>query len=71
MLGLLPWEKWIPPYILGPAMCTGSIAVLVFSSHLSWWWWIILPSWALYCAWGTWHWFKYRRNVFDPPTKSK
>jgi hypothetical protein len=71
MLGLLPWEKWLPPYVFGPVMCVGSLAVLVFSPELAWWWQVVLVLWAAYCVWGTWMWFRYRRNAFDPSEKDK
>lgn len=71
MLGFFPWEKWLPPYIFGPVMVVGSIALLMFSPHLSWWWWIVIPCWGLYCGWGTWVWFRHSRNVFDPSARSK
>ena len=41
-LGLLPWEKWLPPYVFGPLLCIGSILILVFvpadrfAQRLSW-----------------------------------
>jgi hypothetical protein len=35
-LGLLPWEKWLPPYVYGPLLCIGSILILVFVPTV-WW----------------------------------
>lgn len=56
MLGLLPWEKWLPPYVFGPVMCIGSICILVFARGLSWG--EMLPSGfcVVHGALGTWVW---------------
>jgi hypothetical protein len=69
-LGLLPWEKWLPPYIFGPLLFVGSILILVVSSGLAWWEYVLLPSSAALGAWSTWAWFKHGRNVFKDEEKS-
>lgn len=63
-LGLLPWERWLPPYVFGPLLCIGSLAILMFSPQLSWWKVLIMLLTTAYGAYGTWVWFKTRRNVF-------
>ena len=65
MIGLLPWEKWLPPYVYGPALCLISILCLIFDHNLSWWEIVILPFSGLLGAWGTWVWLSSRRNIFD------
>jgi hypothetical protein len=62
-LGLLPWEKWLPPYVFGPVMCVGSIIVLV-TAQTVWWERILLLGAAAYGAWGAWVWVRSRRNIF-------
>ena len=37
MLGLFPWEEWLPPYVFGPLISIGSICIFVFARPLSWW----------------------------------
>ncbi|MDD2721109.1 MAG: hypothetical protein PHH47_07370 [Gallionella sp.] len=64
MLGLLPWEEWLPPYIVGPALCLISILAIVFDPSLSWWEYLVLPFGGIFGAWGTWVWFSTGRNVF-------
>ena len=71
MLGLLPWEEWLPPYVVGPVMCIGSIAVLVEKSSLAWWEMLLLPLAGIYGAWGTWRWFRYGNNVFSSRSARK
>ena len=65
MLGLLPWEKWLPPYVFAPLLCVGS-AVLFFMSLSDphWWELVFLPLASIFGGWGSWRWFKYRENVF-------
>lgn len=65
MLGLLPWEKWLPPYVYGPLLCLGSIAVLMFSDSLTWWHWALLLSGSCLGAAVTWTWIKTGRNLFE------
>jgi hypothetical protein len=65
MLGLLPWEKWLPPYVLGPLICLGSIYLLLFSNSLHWWSWVLLPPTACFGAWATWIWITTGRNIFE------
>lgn len=64
ILGVLPWEKWLPPYVFGPLLCMIAGAVLVFSRPLSWWELLLMPVAGIWGAWGTWVWFKTGRNVF-------
>lgn len=69
-----PWEKWLPVWIIGPALCIGSIAALVFDRSLHWREYILLPLVALLGAWATYVWLKEGRNIFreaDPPAHSK
>ena len=37
MLGFLPWEKWLPPYVFGPLICVASTCVLGLERDLHWW----------------------------------
>ena len=60
----LPWEKWLPAWVVGPLLCAGSIAALVLDGGLHWWEYIVLPLVALLGAWQTWVWFKEGRNIF-------
>jgi hypothetical protein len=64
-IGLLPWEKWLPPWLYGPLIFVGSIFGLFYSQDLHWWEYLLLPMAALMGAWATWVWFKHRRNIFD------
>ena len=64
MLGLLPWEKWLPPWIFGPILVIIGVGALVLQEKLAWWELVLMPLTALYGAWGTWEWFSKRRNVF-------
>lgn len=65
MLGLLPWEKWLPPWLIGPLMVIIGIGALLWSQDLAWWQWLLLPMCAIYGGWGTWVWFTARRNIFN------
>jgi len=64
-LGLLPWERWLPPYVYGPLLFCGCIAVLIYQSSRAWWEWIVLPLGAVYGFLGTCAWIAYRANIFD------
>jgi hypothetical protein len=61
---LLPWEKWLPAWIVAPLLCGGSIAALVLDHTLSWWQYILLPLSAALGAWATYVWFKDGRHIF-------
>jgi hypothetical protein len=70
---LLPWEKWLPAWIVGPAFFAGSVAALLLDRNLSWWEYILLPFGVLLGAWATYAWFKDGRHVFretDPQNES-
>ena len=60
-MGFLPWEKWLPPYVYGPLLCVGSIWLLIDSPG---WWALLFAPLGAFGAWGTWVWFRNRRNVF-------
>ncbi|HWW07541.1 hypothetical protein [Collimonas sp.] len=62
---LLPWERWLPPFIVGPFMCAASFFGLFNYSQLHWWELLLVPIAFLYGAYGTWVWFKRGENVFD------
>jgi hypothetical protein len=64
MLALLPWEKWLPPYVFGPVMCVGSLCILVFARDLSWWKLLSCGLGIIFGASGTWVWFATGRNIF-------
>lgn len=64
-MGCLPWEKWLPPYVYGPLLCLGSIAMLVFSKALSGWEWVLLPLAACIGAWVTWVWITTGRHLHE------
>jgi hypothetical protein len=65
VLGLLPWEKWLPPYVFGPLICIGSICIFVFARDLSWWQILGIGFCVIYGALGTWVWLATGRNIFD------
>jgi hypothetical protein len=69
MLGLLPWEEWLPPYIFGPLLCVGSVLLLVFDTDPSWWKFLLCLFGAIFGARGTWIWFSTGKNIFllTPP----
>ena len=72
MLALLPWEKWLPPYVFGPLMSVGALCVLVFVRDLAWWKILSCGFGTIFGAWGTWVWFATGRNIFlysDPKSK--
>jgi hypothetical protein len=63
---LLPWEKWLPAWLLGPILVAIAVGALVLDKRLSWWEWILLPLTAVFGAWGTWMWFSKGENIFNP-----
>ncbi len=73
LLGLLPWEKWLPPYVYGPLACATSLYMLFFSDPVVWWKVVVFVPVLLWGSWGTWTWFQTGRNVFvmGPVSKSK
>jgi hypothetical protein len=68
---LLPWEDWLPPYVIGPFMILCSILGPFYISSLSWWQLLLLPFTFIYGAYGTWAWFTKRENVFTSKKKDK
>lgn len=64
-MGFLPWEKWLPAWLLGPLMCIGSLVLLVISRERSWWEYIVFPVCSLLGAAQTWVWFKTGRNILN------
>jgi hypothetical protein len=68
MIGLLPWEKWLPPWLYGPLVCGGSIWILVAKADLAWWEYVLLAAGILWGAFGTLRWFIAKENVFGGPT---
>ncbi len=71
MLGLLPWEKWLPPYVLGPLLCIGSTCIAVFDRGLHWWQGCLLGFVAVFGAVGTAMWFATGINLFHPAASNK
>jgi hypothetical protein len=62
-LGFLPWEKWLPPYVYGPAFIAISL-LLVFSDEPgSWWHYALLLFAFAHGTWVTWMWIRHGRNV--------
>ena len=61
---LLPWERWLPPYIVGPALVVIAISALVLDASLSWRQLVLLPLAGAFGAWGTWVWFRTGENFF-------
>ena len=62
---LFPWEKFLPPWLLGPILVAIGIYALVFDARrLAWWDWMLLPGVIAFGAWGTWAWFAKGENVF-------
>ena len=72
-IGFLPWEKWLPAWVLGPLLIVISVAALAFDGNLHWWEYILLPLVGLLGVWQTWVWFKEGRNVLrdDPVVQSE
>jgi hypothetical protein len=68
-LGFLPWEKILPPYILGPLLCLLSLLPLLSIRNVSWLVVVLAPFTFLFGAWGTYVWFTRRENVFDITSK--
>jgi hypothetical protein len=64
MLALLPWEKWLPPYVFGPLMCVGCGCVLMFGHNLAWWEILSCGFGVLFGASGTWVWYSTGHNIF-------
>lgn len=60
---LLPWENWLPPWILGPLMVLGSSWGLWHWRTLGWHLALLPFTWC-FGVWGTWRWFTRRENVF-------
>jgi hypothetical protein len=60
---LLPWEKWLPAWLMGPLLFIGSTAALLLDRSIHWWEYILLPGAAMLGAYQTWVWFKERRNI--------
>lgn len=60
----LPWEKWLPAWIVGPGMCVGAITALVLGRNLHWWNYVLLPLAALMGVYATYVWFKTGRHIF-------
>ena len=66
MLGLLPWERWLPPQVYGPLIAAGSIwALSAQACSLAWWEWVLFGLGAVYGVGGTVYWAVTRRNLFD------
>ena len=64
MMGFLPWEEWLPPYVFGPLICIGSICIYVFAGTLSWWQMLGVAFCVIYGALGTCVWIATGRNIF-------
>jgi len=71
MLGCLPWEKWLPPYIVGPLLCAISTIPLFSDEKLPWYLVLAMPFCFAFGAWGTYVWVARRENVFDIEAKTK
>lgn len=69
MIGLLPWEKILPPYVLGPVICLLSMIPLFSEEKMPWYLVALMPFSFLFGAWATYVWFKRRENVFDMSPK--
>jgi len=70
MLGFLPWERWLPPYVFGPLLCLCSILVLFNYTRFAWWQLILSTLSGLFGAYGTWVWAKTGKNIFLVPSKA-
>ena len=69
----LPWEEWLPAWIVGPAMCLGAIVALASDRNLQWWDYVLLPPVSLLGAGVTYVWFKEGRHIFrdaEPPAQA-
>jgi hypothetical protein len=62
-IGLLPWDRWLPPYIYGPLVVVGSLFGLLSERQLHWWEYVLLPLGVVIGAWITWTWFRHGKNV--------
>ena len=71
MLGFFPWEKWLPPYVIGPLICIVGACTLTFARDQSWWGMAACIFCVIFGAWGTWVWFSARRNIFDLTDRKK
>ena len=70
---LLPWERWLPAWIVGPAMCIGAVWALASGLHLHWWDYVLLPPAAVTGVYTTYVWFKQGRHFFrdhEPRTRA-
>jgi hypothetical protein len=63
-MSFLPWEKWLPAWIVGPGMCIGAVTLLALGRKLHWWDYVFLPLAALLGAYATYAWFKSGRHIF-------
>jgi hypothetical protein len=64
MIGFLPWEEWLPPYVFGPLICIGSIVISVGEAPLSWWQMLGVVFCVIFGALGTGVWIATGRNIF-------
>ena len=69
---LFPWEKFFPPWLLGPILVAIGIHALVFDTRrLAWWDWMLLPGLVAFGVWGTWAWSAKGENVFRRSKRTK
>jgi hypothetical protein len=64
VIGLLPWEKWLPPIVFGPLMFVGSLYLIFTVPQMAWCHYVLLSCAALFGAYATYAWLKRRENVF-------
>jgi hypothetical protein len=65
-----PWEKFLPPWLLGPLLVAVGIWAMATGRNLAWWHWVLLPIAVAVGAWGTWMWFAKGENVFKTSKRS-
>jgi hypothetical protein len=61
---LLPWEKWLPAWLVGPLLVVSAVCGLFLDRQLRWWEYIALPVAGLLGAWTTYAWLKDGRHIF-------
>jgi hypothetical protein len=74
VIGLLPWEKWLPAWVLGPVLCVGSVVLLVLGGEHAWWQYILFSIAAIVGAAQFLVWVRTGRNILQddlPPSSMR
>jgi len=62
MFFILPWQKWLPPYIVGPAISIASL--WLFEWPLPWWMRLFQVFGVIFGVIGTLKWLSDGKNIF-------